>query len=371
MTVRSGRLLYATWGYTTHDRRFVESAVEGGWHVDVVRFDGGRTRLEDRPLPPGAVDHRWEGSVDGFDDRNIEDAVGPLGTLATSLGPDVVHAGPLPTVAYAAMLAEIGPLIAMSWASDLLVDAADSKSARRRAAAAVAGADAVLVDAQVLADIVVDLGAEAAHVVVLPWGVDLRRFPFVEPDPRLGRLRLLSLRSLEPIYDIGCVLSGVRDAQTKMPDLELTLTIAGSGSQEHELRALADDLGIAASLSWIGRISEDDVSKLLASHDATVSASRSDGSSLSMLQSLATGRPVIVIDLPSNLEWVVSNDVGFTYPTGDPSGLGDAILRTALRDDPAAAARSCRRVIEGRADWEVNRRRVLRLYDRLSGRPAG
>jgi glycosyltransferase involved in cell wall biosynthesis len=242
----------------------------------------------------------------------------------------------------------------MSWASDLLVDARDDEATAARARAAFAGAAHVLVDNDAVGVAAVAFGADPAAVSNVPWGVDLAAFPAAPTRPQDGPLRLISLRTFEPVYDVATLVRAVA-----LTSGDVTLTLAGSGSLEPDLHDLADDLGI--SVSWAGRVPEPDVPALLAAHDVHVSTSTSDGTSISLLQAMATARPSIVTDIPSNRTWVPDD---WRFPTGDAAALAariDAVDRGGL----AAAGAAARALAEERADWDRNRRRIIDLYDRL------
>ena len=363
----AGTLLYASEGYTTHDRRFIAAATEQGWRVHVARFDGGQRQLDRRPLPTGAAPVEWRGSREPLTEDEPTPFIEAFGELVADLRPDVVHAGPVPTVAFVAGAAGGAPLVAMSWASDLLIDIERSPLARTRAAAALAGAAEVLVDCRTVADIAVALGAARNHVTVVPWGVDLSSLPYADaaPEPDGPTLRLVSLRSFEPIYDLPTLLTAVSRARRSLGPGRLALSLAGSGSEHDALRALADRLDLTDDLTWLGRVGEDEVPALLAAHDVHVSTSRSDGSSISLLQAMAVGRPSVVTDLPSNREWVSPGRTGWVFAPGDADALAAVLVDLhGRRHDLNGVALAGRQLVEQQADWQVNRRRVAETYRR-------
>ena len=63
------------------------------------------------------------------------------------------------------------------------------------------------------------------------------------------------------------------------------------------------------------------------SADLYLSASHSDGSSVSLMEALACGRPVLVSDIPGNREWLENSPAGWLFTDGDEDALADGILQ--------------------------------------------
>jgi len=357
------RLIYISESYTTHDRRFLAAAVDNGWNPFWLRCDAGLRTLEDAPVPNEVEIVDWLGSVEPLVESSCQRFIEALRQTAVSIGPHLVQAGPVPTAGFVAVSAAVAPVLVTSWGSDLLmltdVPAAET---RVRAAAALTGASTVLVDCQTVAMKAISLGAEIEKIAIIPYGVDLQSFAYSPLRIHPGRLRLLSLRSLELPYDVATLLRGLARAAQGAGD-SITLTIAGSGSQERSLHELADVLGISRLVQWRGRVSENEVPLLLRDHDVHVSTSLSDGSSISLLQALASGRPSIVTNLPSNREWISPGVTGWVFDPGNAESLADALDRVAAaREDLQSIAARGRAVAEDRANWRENSRLIADLY---------
>jgi len=108
---------------------------------------------------------------------------------------------------------------------------------------------------------------------------------------------------------------------------------------------------------FIGRIPETDLAPLLRSVDLYVSTSPVDGTSVTMLQAMATGCPVLVTDIPGNRNWIQSDSTGYLYASGDALSLSSAIdaaltnTGTAKQQTLIATAMDS---VRDRADWSRN-----------------
>ena len=92
--------------------------------------------------------------------------------------------------------------------------------------------------------------------------------------------------------------------------------------------------------------------------DFTVLASGSEGLSMTCLESMACGRPVLASDIPGSRELITHDAEGLLFPVGDIDAIADTIL--ALAQDPdqrgrlGAAARG--KVVNGFSLAQLERR---------------
>lgn len=359
-------LMYVSHGRTTHDDRFIAAATSAGWRVAHVLLEGPAADGTASPYPDGCRAVEWKSPTrDGAFD--VDAAEAEFRALVLRLRPSLIHAGPLHTASWLAVRCADVPVVAMSWAWDILVEAEAHPGSRERIVEALSGADSLIVDAAHLADICREWGAAASGILVVPWGIDLEDFPLIPPPTREAddEVRILSMRAFEPIYSVETLIRAMARLRNTPGDLpNWTATMVGDGSQRPDLEALARAEGIMSNLRWTGRLPERALAAEIAASDLCVSTALSDGTSISMLQAMAIGRPCIVADLPTNREWVQEPATGWLFEPGSPESLADAIMRAtrARRSWPEVTA-SARAMVEHRADWSKNQSAVIALYD--------
>jgi len=362
------RILYVTRGYTAHDRRFL-TALASTYSGDVenrVYF----LRLEKAgpvELPAGIVE--VDGRV-GEEPLSLEGADGYLSGLQAAIDrvqPDLVHAGPVQLVARLVARTGFRPLVTMSWGSDLLVEADRSPAWQAATREALSASAVLLGDCQAVREKAISLGFPDERIVTFPWGVDLRHF---SPGDG-GRLRkrhgweeafvVLSLRSWEPIYGVDVVARAFVRAAQGNPRLRLLLL--GAGSQEEAIRRILAEGEVLDRVMIGGPVSLAELPEIYRAADLYLSASHSDGSSISLLEALACGRPALVSAIPGNREWVTPGQVGWLFPDGDDAALAEGILQAARESDHLAQmGRRARRLAEERGDWEKNFPKLLDAY---------
>jgi glycosyltransferase involved in cell wall biosynthesis len=138
------------------------------------------------------------------------------------------------------------------------------------------------------------------------------------------------------------------------------LTLVGSGDVG-VLRELAQDMGIADSTRFLGAHNREDVMRLMRCSAVLVLPNTEEyGSPLKMFEYLASGRPVVLPDLPNIREVVVSGEHAILFRRGDPTALAGAMR--AVLTDPISGnemGRRARQLVREHYTWTHNARGVL------------
>jgi len=365
------RILYFTRDYTPHDHRFLTSLAESGQEVYYLRLERSGRQLEDRPLPPSVQQVAWSGGQRPFRWRDLPGLVQNLRGILRQIQPDIVHAGPVQTVALIAALAGARPLVTMSWGSDLLKDADRSRTYRWITRFTLSRSDALVGDCKAVQEKAGTFGFPEQRCFMFPWGIDLQRFaphgageetPDQDLRARLGwqdQFVVLSLRSWEPVYGIDVMLRGFALAAEAAP--ELRLLMLGGGSLAKMVQQLIEENGLRDYVYLGGQVTQASLPEMYRAADLYLSASHSDGSSVSLMEALGSGLPVLVTDIPSNREWITAPEgslespQGWLFPDNDSQTLAKGIL-SALRQPERLAEmrRQARLRAEERADWQKN-----------------
>ncbi|MBI4604736.1 MAG: glycosyltransferase [Planctomycetes bacterium] len=290
------------------------------------------------------------------------------------IGPDVVHAHYVDDSALSALLAGFRPFVVTAWGSDVLIGPKRSRVLRRAVSHVLRRADLITCDAEHMRDAMVSLGADPRRIHIVFFGTDVERF---QPRPRdeelesrlglAGRPVIVSVRRLEPIYDIPTLVRALPLVLRRFP--RAVLLIGSHGSEEPALRRLAADLGVDGSVRFVGSVGEADVPRYMSLADVYVSTSLSDaGLAASTAEAMACGLPAVVTDVCDNAKWVEHGRTGYLFPPRDAEALAERIA-CALADRPASrevGARGRERIVE-RNNWAREMERMDALYAGLAG----
>ncbi len=110
-------------------------------------------------------------------------------------------------------------------------------------------------------------------------------------------------------------------AQSVHPEDRMHLIIIGDGPCREELEEQSKKLGISDMVTFTGKVLHEELPPYLASCDVYVTASLSDTNSISMLEGMATGLPVLQRNDPLNADQVRNGINGYVF--NDAQEMGD------------------------------------------------
>jgi 1,2-diacylglycerol 3-alpha-glucosyltransferase len=116
-------------------------------------------------------------------------------------------------------------------------------------------------------------------------------------------------------------------AKTIRPEHGLHLVIVGGGPHETHLERQTHDLGIGSQVTFTGMIANKELPALYAACDVYVTASLSDTNSISMLEAMASGLPVMQLYDEINKSHIIEGVNG--WPFHDENDLARHLLRIA------------------------------------------
>lgn len=262
---------------------------------------------------------------------------GALITTLRSIEPDVVHShtGLWFKAARAARAADIGAVVHTEHGrpdpvplADRLIDNAASRWTDRVIAVSSALAD--VLRTQVVHD--------SSAVRIITNGVDVQRLR--PPADRAALRRSLDLPPNAPIIGSVGRLEPIKNYQLALRALARVgkiagdegapfLVLAGDGSERARLEALAQELGVADRVKFLGW--RNDPERLHGSFDVFTMSSLSEGTSISLLESMSSGVCPAVTDVGGNRATLGPDLSSLMVPSNDADQLA-ALWRRVLSD---------------------------------------
>ena len=186
-------------------------------------------------------------------------------------------------------------------------------------------------------------------------GIDVGRFAFAGP---IDQPVAVSVARLSPEKDFPTLLQAVPLVLQRVPDFRLR--IVGEGSERPRMEQLIRELRIENHVTLVG--ASDDVPGELRRAGFYVASSRKEGVSLTLLEAMAIGLPVVTTDVGGNPEVVEDGITGRLVPSGNPQELATAIVRMCdEQSNWQSMGRAGRRRVE--ANFDITR--MIEAYENL------
>src|SRR5689334_23324047 len=170
------KIIYFSFDYGPHDHRFLAALAETEHQVYYVRLQRGPRQTEDRPVPEKIEQILWAGGQSVFRWQDVPKYVFGLRRIIHAIKPDLIHAGPIQTCAFIAVLTGFRPILTMSWGFDLMKDVQRGRWWEFATRYTLERSTFFTSDANVTRDKAVAYGMNPERTVVFPWGVDLQHF---------------------------------------------------------------------------------------------------------------------------------------------------------------------------------------------------
>ena len=220
----------------------------------------------------------------------------------------------------------------------------------------------------------------ARRVEVVPLGTTPEHFrPGIDPRPARAKYGLdggpwlLTVARLEWHKGIDTVIRALPAVRARHPGTRYA--VAGVGPRRPELERLAQELGVAAAVRFLGPVSDDDLPGLYNAATLYVGASRryellAEGFGISLVEASASGLAVVGGDSGGVADAVRDGETGILVNPEDPAAVAAGIVR--LLDDEGLRARlgaGGRRAVETYYNWDRVGRDFIRI-DAAARRPS-
>lgn len=208
--------------------------------------------------------------------------------------------------------------------------------------------------------------AQRDDIEVIPMGVDLTQRFIPSQD---------TARSTTDILFVGRLVEkkGVRYLIEAMPRIlaghpSMRLSIAGDGPDRQQLQKLAQELGVASAVNFLGAVDQASLREkyrsatLFVAPSVVAKGGDQEGLGLVFVEALGCACPVIASDLPAVKDVIIDGETGLTCRQNDSVDLADKIdyllERPELRHRLGEAGR---RHVTARFDWETIAQRYANL----------
>jgi colanic acid/amylovoran biosynthesis glycosyltransferase len=235
----------------------------------------------------------------------------------------------------------------------------------------------VLARSQSLAQRLIGFGCPPEKIRLNRTGIPLADFPFRErPFPAGGNWRVLQACRLIDKKGVASAIGAFAIFAKEFPNAEFL--IAGKGPLQEDLEALAERLGVANKVRFVGFLGQRVLRDFYARGHIFIHPSETppdenqEGVPNSILEAMATGLPVIATRHGGIPEAVTHEVNGFLSEERDIESLGQSMI--ALAESPEQFRRmseAARDAVAQHFDQELTVRALEDAYEEVCARPLG
>lgn len=215
-----------------------------------------------------------------------------------------------------------------------------------------------------------EMGVQRDDIVVVPNAVDVARFHGAydrTPRSRYARdhekllMHVSNFRPVKRTEDVVRIFAAVAQA------IPARLLMVGEGPERPQALALAQELGVAEQVSFVGSFPR--VETMLALADLFLLPSAQESFGLAALEAMASGMPVVATTTGGIPEVVEDGISGYLHPVGAVTAMANSAL-ALLRDDALHARFTAAARTRARVTFDETRitERYLACYERAIGR---
>jgi len=378
------RICYLADGRYIHTRRWLRYFNEQGHDMHVISF---------APMTPEHIREleeaggRYLGELGSFHFKRFWLTASELMSLRRLLRRaqiEVLHCHFLSSNAWYAALSGFRPIvITIMGGGDVCGPGWRPEGARARILTpfALRRADLVTSWSGVMADVVRPYCREETPIEVVHGGVDLTRF---HPGPKPEYLRqkwnlpqdakiVFSPRLMRPLSNITQIAAAAGLVHEKLPQ---TYFLFASPAEERkeayegDVRRVLQEAGVADNARFVGPIPHNEMADYHRLADVTISIPSTDGTPMTVLESMACSTPVVVGDIPDyDTRYFEKGETVLMADPTDAASVAQALLR--LLEDPSLAGRlatEAERRVRETGSYESQMSKMNELYRSLAAK---
>lgn len=274
-------------------------------------------------------------------------------------GSALVISGPLDSVSRH-IAGGSSPHVGISWATDLMVSAASSHQAATDLETAVASMDLVITDNYATENALVSMGVAAEKIVRIPWGpqpaaaslpgtqdAGVKEKWGIPDDLRV----VLYPRALEEHYDPLVFVDAF--AQLVRDQSNVCAVLVESGLLVPAVKEALIRAGIEDQAFWVPPLDSAEFHALICASALVVVSPKTDGTSVTVMEAMSLGTPVVTSLTSGSAEWVMEGITGWSFPVGNPEALYSAMSRRfdASEAEISSITDRAKTLVASRAGW--------------------
>lgn len=219
-------------------------------------------------------------------------------------------------------------------------------------------------------DIIRTYNVDSEKIETVHLGINLNGYDFSR-DEIEGTKRQFNIINKKILLFVGRIndpRKGLRFLLNSLVNVvknhDVVLLIVGKGDQT-EIKYLAESLGISKNIVFTGFVDETQLKKCYALCDIYVCPSKLEGFGLSLVEAMASGKPIVATNVGAIPEVICSKNNGFLVEKDDIIAMSNTI-HTLLSDENLLNCIGLHnKQYVKKFDWKIHARKNIEIYEWL------
>ncbi len=209
-------------------------------------------------------------------------------------------------------------------------------------------------------------------ICVIPNGVEYNKFKNLpNPESMISQYDLheskiaLFVGRIEEKKGLQYLLQATPKIVSEFPDLKI-LIVGPDWGYQSELKKIAEKLKIEKLIIFTGQLNDFDLLKAYNLSDFTVLPSLGEATGLTILESMAAGRPIVASRLPTISEFVENEKDGMLFEPGNPEKLAISIISLMSNQKLKNKLIQNGEIISKERDWSKIVKMTTDIYQKIA-----
>ncbi len=290
-----------------------------------------------------------------------------LKKIIRTFKPDIIHSHYAASYGLIGALSGFHPFILSVWGIDILTFPNNSVFHKKMIEYSLKKADKVLATSHYLARETNKYTSK--EILITPFGIDTEIYTskivnpiFEEDDIVIG-----TVKSMERKYGIEYLIKSFSIVKKKYQHKNLKLLLVGGGSLAKKFKQMIDELGIADSSIITGQIPFDQVADYHNQLSIAVYVSTVESFGVSVLESSACEKPVIVSNVGGLPEVVKDGTTGIIVEPHNIQATAVAIEKLVLNANLRKLfGKQGREMVKTKYDWDNSVSGMIEIYNKIT-----
>jgi len=352
------KICFLSAGTFTHIQPYIDYCRQQGHEVHFIALSPS----PERNVP---VHNAWTGAAYDVKSNKYKYIIAALRArkVVKSLEPDIIHAHYVTSAGLAAFVINHPHTVVTAHGSD--INASVKSFVWRFLLKRILGRAAVVnVVSKELYTKVLQLGIPEKKVYNINVGINYETFRDHHTTDRA--LKMVCNRRFEPVYDHITILKALLILKEKQVPFEMHFVGGGPGKEAAEIFVRENNLG--NQVTFYGQIENTAQLRVFDLSGIYISSSKSDGTSLSLLEAMAAGLFPVVTDIAANSAILEDKKSALFFPVGNSEKLAEQLIY--LRNEffervPEIVAENQKYVVK-EGNRSTNMGKLERIYNEIA-----